>query len=116
MAGAERRTALEDLVLLRRPVAEAARRVRSFGWDSDFGYVILSRRDVDRVLDAFLRDQLDATSVEAWADAIESREDIAFESGFEDALKDLIFTMANPTLNGPISADAARLWKAGLQT
>jgi len=113
---ADRLEALEDLVLLRRPIADAVRRLREFCWDSETDYVTLTRRDVGRVLDAFLDRQLNTGAVTLWADALESREDIGFESGFEDGLKEFIFTAANPAINEPIDVETALRWKTALET
>jgi hypothetical protein len=111
-----RRDAVEDLVLLRRPVTEAANRLRSFPWDSDVEYVVLSDGDVRRVLDAFLDGQLEAHAISAWAEAVEGRDDIGIAEPHEHLLKDFIFDAANPEINGTMTIDKAMRWKATLDS
>jgi hypothetical protein len=108
--------ALEDLVTLRTPIAEAAARLRDFPWDSEIEYVTLSRLDAERVLDAVIEDRLDAPAVCAWANAIEGRDDIGFDADHEDELKEFVFAMANPEINGRLSPEVASRWKARLRS
>lgn len=103
-----RRDALQDLVSLRVPVAQAVRRLEQFPWDSDRRLVALTRADVCGVLDAYLEERLSAEDVEAWAFALEGRDDVAFEEGFAPLLRDLLFALANPLLTGPVTPSTVR--------
>ena len=96
MTSDARVAALNDLVTLRVPPAEAEQRLREFGWDSDEQLVTLRRADVQRVLDQYLLENLSAKAVELWANAIEGRDYIGFEDGFEGAIKHTVFQLANP--------------------
>jgi hypothetical protein len=42
----------------------------------------------------------------AWAEALEVREDVDVEA----PVQDLLFALANPTINGPLTPEAARKW------
>ena len=82
------------------PPAEAEQRLREFGWDSDEQLVTLRRADVQRVLDQYLLENLSAKALELWANAIEGRDDIGFEDGFEGAIKHTVFQLRKSRDNG----------------
>jgi hypothetical protein len=112
---ATRRAAvLRDLVELRIPPTEAAHSLRSFGWDSCRELVTLGRLDARRVLDQYSRGDLNAEDCARWADALEGREDLAFEAGFEDLLTNFLFEVANPEINGSLSVQFVERWRAAL--
>jgi hypothetical protein len=115
MTNAPRIIALEDLVSLRVPPAEALQRLRAFGWDSDEHLVTLTREDLQRVLDRFLQQKLSAAGVELWANAIEGRDDIGFEEGFEAIIKDTVFQLATPEITKTLTMTAAQEWRHQLE-
>jgi hypothetical protein len=112
----DRRDALRALLHFRGPLSDLRRDLARFGWDSDQELATLSRESVASVLDRFLAGELTAAEVEDWADAVESRDDIGFEAGFEPLLDDLVFTLANPLLTEPLSRDRALRWMQRLAT
>lgn len=57
--------------------------------------------------DVFRGQKRSTESVERWANAIESREDIRVDSLYEDALRRVIFDLANPELAGALGTDSA---------
>ncbi len=79
----------------------------SLPWDCPDPLVTLGPRHVAAVLGRFLTGELSAESVERWANAIESREDIRVDSLHEDALRRVIFDLANPELAGALGIDSA---------
>ena len=80
-AATHRQQLLRSLVELERPLAEIVHELSRLGWDSDRDLVTLERRHVLRILERFREGELPAEQVEAWANAVEAREDIAFERG-----------------------------------
>ena len=114
MTKVARVAALEDLVSLRVPPAEAQRRLRAFGWDSDDELVTLTRRDLLRLLDEYLLGNLTNDDVEHWANAVEGRDDIGFEEELEAVLKDMVFQLAAPEITAPLTPAAALEWKRRL--
>lgn len=103
--------ALQDLIGLRKPIGVAIKELRSFPWDSDAPLVTLAGRDLIRILDGYLQGDLSAGEIEDWADAVEGRDDIGYEPGREETLRQAVFELANPLLTVPLSADRARTWK-----
>jgi hypothetical protein len=92
------------------PPAELLQDLKRFGWDSAEPLATLTRADVLRILSGFLAENLSAKDVEEWADALEAREDVAEEPGYDELLKELIFELANPLLTEPITHDRAKRW------
>jgi hypothetical protein len=105
-----RRDALIDLIELRSSLDAAIAAVRGLPWDSDVDLVFLTRANVDVLLQRYLRGELSAADLERWADAVESREDIGSEHGYEELLRAFVFETANPVLAEPISDGFARRW------
>ena len=108
--------ALRDLVRLRRPVPDAAAALAAFDWDSDEELLTLTRADAIRVLTAHLDGTLTDTDVTTWAETLEGRDDIGFEPGHDDTLKNLLFDLATPELAEPLTPDTARRHLAELET
>jgi hypothetical protein len=110
----DRREALRNLIDLKEPVADAARRVREFPWDSDTELVILTRLDLAGILDLYLQGKLDGSELEQWAEALEGRDDVGYEGQAVALLKQIIFELANPEITSQLDSKRAREWKEGL--
>jgi RNAse (barnase) inhibitor barstar len=113
-APADRKSVVEALLNRSRPLAEIRAELGQFPWDSE-PLVQLTREHVGNVLRAFLAGEIDALSIEDWANLIEMRDDIGFEDEDEDAddfehgdLRNAIFVLANPVLYGDLTKDLAR--------
>lgn len=104
---------LRDLIGFRRPVADVRLALGGFPWDSD-ELVTLTRANATDVLDRYLDGELSAGDLEAWADALELRDDVGFERESAPELGQLVFELANPLLASPITADMARVWRTRL--
>jgi hypothetical protein len=113
---ARRQEALRDLVELRRPVGLAATALAEFGWDSDEELVTLTRADAVRALSRYREGTLSADEVRRWAEALEGRDDLGLETGFEDRLKDFLFAVGTPELTEPLSPAVADRWQAALHS
>lgn len=76
-------------------------------WDSDTPLVTLTRPDIVRVLHRYLSEAMSSIDVEDWANAIEGREDIQYEIGYEEPLSKVIYQLANPLLTVPLTTASA---------
>jgi hypothetical protein len=112
---ADRVSTLRSLLTLSRPLEELTARLRAFPWNCDRDLVMFTRQHAANVLRRYLAGEFDARTVADWADAIEIREDIGHEPGHEDALKDLIFELANPDANYVLTPARAKEWLKRLQ-
>ncbi|MQX19873.1 hypothetical protein GHJ84_02365 [Sinorhizobium meliloti] len=107
----DRRAALSSLIKFDKPLEELRAALAAFDWDSE-PVITLSRVDIAAMLRRFTSGEIDARTVEAWADAIEGREDIRFESGHEDVIASAIHDLANPTLQGQLNVIAPNVLAA----
>ncbi len=89
---------------------EATSRLAVFDWDSDQELVVVTSTDATAQLERFLRGEVDAASVEEWAEAIEGREDIGYEAQSKDVLTGLVFELANPDISGALTPKTAGDW------
>ena len=64
--------------------------------------MILGYDDFKRILDKSVKEEIGFDLLEKLADSVEIRDDIDF---IDDELKELIFELANPVLNGSITRD-----------
>jgi cobyrinic acid a,c-diamide synthase len=94
--------------------SDQLRRLHDFRWDSEAILAVLTRDDAVRILRRHLGAELTADEVVEWANQIEAREDIGFEHGYEDALEELIYELANPTLHPEPTTEAAKRWLSTL--
>src|SRR5256885_11135923 len=101
----DRRTAVLDLVELRRPVADAVNAVRTFPWDAEEELATLGPGQLGHVLDLFLAGNLSAQELEDWANAVEGRDDIAFEPR---EVVDFLSELANPLLHKALTVESVR--------
>lgn len=111
----KRATLLKSLLVLDRDVSDTVCELNRLGWDSETELVTLDRHYIVSILDRYLNRQLSASDVEDWANAIESREDIAYEPKFEDAIDRAIQALANPVLTRSLSERTAKEWIQFLQ-
>jgi hypothetical protein len=109
-----RQDILKDLVALAGPVHPLEDELRGYGWDSEVELVVLTAADALSVLDRFARGDITAEECAGWADALVGRDGVGFEPAFEDTLKNLLFEICVPEINGPLTRDSAARWKAQL--
>nr|WP_315466198.1 hypothetical protein [uncultured Rhodoferax sp.] len=90
-----RSAALSALVKVSIPVPEAISNLTQFPWDSDSDLIVLCLGDFIEVLSRFDRGELAEADVEAWANALECREDIGYANS---TVRELLHELANPLL------------------
>jgi len=105
---------LTSLLSYDAPVEQIAGELKKFPWDAETALVTLTRDNIIRVLERYLREELEASQVEEWANAIEAREDIAFEAGYKEALQEAIYQLANPLLTESLTKESVRQIKKNL--
>jgi hypothetical protein len=105
----ERTNLVRALIQGERPVGDLLSELDLFAWDSD-ELVILTRSDVVRILRRYVDGLSSADDVEEWANGIELRDDVGVEPDHERLLRDVIFHLANPDVNEPITPEFAQRW------
>lgn len=100
----DRESALNELLNFEKGLTELQRRLSAFGWDSE-ELVTLCLDHFKGVLKRYLDGELSEDDVNGWANLIEMREDIKLDATHEDLLKELIFELANPEINGKLTEE-----------
>jgi hypothetical protein len=91
------------LVRLASPLAELDELVSSLRWDCDGPIVELTAELAKHVLALYLSGEIGVAEVEHWANLVESREDISATPN----VRQVIFTLANPALEGLLNPESA---------
>ena len=99
---------LNALVNLNQPLSTILPILKTFPWDSNQAIITLKKEHLIHILNQYLNHSLSAIDLENWANAIECREDIIYETEGEDFINDIIFDLANPILNAPISPELVK--------
>ncbi|MDI1299694.1 hypothetical protein [Methylotenera sp.] len=102
-----RKTALENLLNLKLPIEQVVFDLSQFEWDSEVELVSLEAAQIQNVLQLFIQGTITALEVEAWANAIECREDIKMEPTL---VNEALHEFANPQLTQPLSVERASFW------
>jgi hypothetical protein len=58
-------------------------------------------------MDRYLSGSIDGSDVEQWAEAIEGRDDVGYETTVADWLRQVVFELANPKLTAPLEPSRA---------
>jgi len=104
---------LNSLLKLDRPLTEILAPLNALGWDNPQTFVTLKPQHITQILQSYLNHQITELEIENWANAIESREDIATEN---ERLEQIIFDLANPLLTTPLTPQLAYHYLTQLET
>ncbi|EGQ9730915.1 hypothetical protein ACJXBB_001696 [Vibrio cholerae] len=63
---------------------------------------------IQDVLRRFLAGEFTAEDLENWANLLECREDLEFEEGKSEEIENVIYCLANPTLQKEITIDSCK--------
>ena len=94
-----RASVLDDLIAFRKPLDLLTEMMSDVGW-SETPVAVLTADHIVSVLQRFRSGALTAADVEGWADLIECREDIDYQSDRYEETLQAIYVLANPVLNG----------------
>jgi hypothetical protein len=70
--------------------------------------IIVSRQTIRIALQRFLENEYDVGELVEWANLIEAYDQVQYESGFEQLIADVLFSIASPEINEPLTADSCR--------
>ena len=96
---------LKNLVSFSKPLDELSSGLSEFSWDYDGEPLVVTSSQIAEVLKRYISGEIDAGEVEQWANMLECREDIEFEESNEEQLENIIYSLANPELEGEINID-----------
>ena len=98
---------LEDLARLSKPIDELRNLISTLKWDFEGTPFTLRRDHLLDVLQRYMAGELPAQSVEEWANLVEGREDMTFESRAKDFMETIVYELANPELTESLSPQRA---------
>ena len=104
----DRSAVIENLLDFSRPLDELQRQLGGFDWDFEGVPIVLHPAHIVHVLGRYLSGELTASLVERWANLIEGREDLSFDSKHEKWITDTIYELANPALTARLEITRAR--------
>jgi hypothetical protein len=99
---------LEDLVQFLRPLDLLEIELKQLPWDNYSSLVVLKREHIISVLQRYLLNEITSQDIEDWANLIECREDLTYERPFEEEIKESIYKLANPILEGVLNFEMSR--------
>lgn len=111
-----RESLLRELISGASSAEEVLSQLAVFGWDSEHELVVMTRKDAESILGRYIDDELTQVDVAKWADAIEAREDIAFEASAKSLLGALVFELANPEISPRLTIERAEDWVRRLRS
>jgi hypothetical protein len=94
----DRRALLAALVRYELPVEPVLNQLASVPWDSTEELAQIGAPEIVAILDRLIKGELSAEQVRDWADLVEVRDDVGLDPRHENALREIIFRLANPTL------------------
>ncbi|MES2359101.1 MAG: hypothetical protein V4529_12285 [Gemmatimonadota bacterium] len=104
----DRASLLRSLIDFDDPIQEIMAELQQLPWDVEIPVVQFSVGDATSVLRRYEAGQLSAPDIEAWANAIEGRDDIGIDDHLD--LREMIYQLANPSLTQRLTRDAAQGW------
>lgn len=100
---------IKNLVTLSKPIEKIREDLKSSDWDSD-DEVLMTSSDVVKVLNRFISQEINVATIVEWANLIEGREDIDYQEPFFEEIKQLIYELANPDIEGEIKTETISRW------
>ena len=99
----DRTSLLERIIRFEPPIEDTVAMLAAYGWSSDQELVHLAPADVISILDRFLEGELTDRQVAYWAELLEMREDVGYESLWADHLRRAVGQLASPEVHGAIT-------------
>lgn len=93
---------LKALALLQGNIEGLKKELSQYSWDIEEPLFEIKIEDIVNVLKRCLDNEIDFEILTSWADAIEYRDDLDFTN---EEIKEVIFELANPEINGEITKD-----------
>ena len=104
----QRKKILDQLLSFEQPLNDLKNALARFEWDSEEELSFLSLEHLSGVLRRFLAHGISSVDVESWANVIEGRDDVGFDSGSEAFVRETLHELANPMLTQPLDFERAQ--------
>ncbi|MBX7229849.1 MAG: hypothetical protein K1X48_09615 [Burkholderiaceae bacterium] len=103
----KREKVLQQLVSFSKPLDILLDEVKRLDWDFDGSSINMDVKHICGVLLRYINGELTTQDVESWANLVEGREDIDFESSHATVMDECIYELANPYLTSVLSVERA---------
>lgn len=110
----ERLTIVRDVLNLNQPLQRLQALLASIQWDYVGECASLTKAHLVQVLTRYLDGDLSSTSVESWANMVESREDVEPDPSDEKIIEETLHELANPSITFPLTESRAKILLARL--
>ena len=110
----DRVSVLNSLLKLDRSIKSIKKDLSEFEWDSDI-LVTLQTVHIRSIIERYLSGQIDESTVEAWANIIECRDDIEIPKEINDPVEEIIYELANPYLTQNLTYEGAKILLQNLE-
>lgn len=105
----DRASLLRSLIDFRDPIQNVMAGLQQLPWDVEIPVVQFSVDDATSVLRRYEAGQISEPDIEAWANAIEGRDEIGIDNDHLN-LREMIYQLANPSLTQRLTRDVAQGW------
>jgi hypothetical protein len=109
MTKADRQSCIRALLDFSTSISELRSRLKGFPWDYEGEEELLTRAQLRNALSRYFAGEITDTDIEVWANLIENREDVGFQSGYERQIRDVVFELANPALTHRLDKNRASI-------
>jgi len=114
---AERREELiRKIIAFEDEIDQHIKEISEYDWDSDVELVILSKSDMENILQKFNAGEISKRQLDEWANFIECRDDMGFEEPRRETLREIIHWLANPDLGYELDANLISKIEEALKT
>jgi hypothetical protein len=97
-----RKSLITDLFFFNRDLIELKNDLTFYEWDSEQALLTIDKKKLYIIITKFISKSFTYHQIEEWANMIECRDDIDFET---EKLQQIIFELANPEINGEITKE-----------
>ena len=98
----ERTEILDDLINFDSNISSLTKELSVFFFFFEQPFLVIGSDNVVKVLDKLSEGEITRKDIEDWANAIECREDVDFES---EPVKEIIHELANPLISEDLTTD-----------
>jgi len=111
----ERKRLVKSLIEYEGDINDIIAQLSKYEFDSE-PLVTLTRQNIIKVIEHFLKGAISTIEIEIWADAVEMRDDIEYEQNYEKVIADILFKLSEQEINEPITANLIKGMIVQLET
>jgi hypothetical protein len=101
---------LTDLIELRKPVSETVETASALPWDRSYDLVAFTADHAKVAVAQFLADEVSSEELEAWAELVHGREDLAIDANHRELIVQFLVELSTPELFGALTKGSAKAW------